>query len=82
MGIKLYQHVNNRDVAVEVLRLVKVPNKSYYKIRVRWWNVVSASRKYCLGFEEWLTDASIVGKKKNRQKYPKKKWEQEWRLLR
>ena len=81
MGIRLYQHMNNTDVAVEVLRLVRIPNKTYCKIRVRWWNVFSTSRKYCLGFEEWLTDASIKGNKKRRIKYPIRKWETEWRML-
>lgn len=79
--IELRQHVNNTDVAVEVLRLVKVPNKDYCRIRIRWWNVVNTRNKYCLGFEEWLTDASIRGNKRQRQKYPINKWNTEWRLL-
>jgi hypothetical protein len=73
--------VNNTDVAVEVLRLVKIPNKEYYHIRVRWWNVVNTRKRYCLGFEEWLTDASIRGNKRQRKKYPINKWNKEWRLL-
>lgn len=80
--IKLYQHMNNTDVAVEVLRLVKIPNKEYYKIRVRWWNVVNTRKRFCFDFEEWLTDASIQGNKRQRQKYPINKWNTEWRLLR
>ena len=75
--MKLFQHINNRDVAVEVLRLVRVPGKTYCRIKVRWWNV-GPHAPYCMGFEQWLTDSSIVGKKKQRQKYPTERWRTEW----
>lgn len=78
--MRLYKHVNNKDVAVEVLKFIDVPGKDYAKIKVCWWNI-GPHEPYCMNMTQWLTDASIDGSMKDRKKYSLKKWREEWELL-
>ncbi len=80
MGITLYKHKNMTDVAVEVIRIIKIPDKDYYKIKVRWWRL--GPKPYCMEYKQWLTDASICGNKKQKMKYPRSKWRAEWEQIR
>ena len=34
----LHQHMNNKDVAVEVIRFIHIKGKDYVRIKVRWRN--------------------------------------------
>lgn len=78
---KLYKHKDNTDVAVEVLKFVKVSGKDYARIKVCWWNVVPSHPPYCMNFTQYLTDATIQGNARERQKYPLSKWLSDWEVL-
>ena len=78
-AVTLYKHKNNKDVAVEILRFIKIPGKDYARIKVRWWNI-GPHEPFSMMIDQWLTDATIKGNKKERMKYPLTKWEQNWRL--
>jgi len=77
---QLYKHVNNTDVAVEIIKKIPIPNKNYYKIKVRWWNISKLRQPYCMYIETWLQDASIKGNIREKRKYSKEKWINEWEL--
>ena len=76
----LYKHVNNTDVAVELLKFIRIPGKKYARIKVKWYNI-GPHAWYSLGITQWLTDASIVGNKKERGKYSLSKWRTEWQSI-
>ena len=72
----VYRHKNNRDIAAEVLKMIKIPNKDYIKIKVRWWNI-GPHDPYCMNIVQWLT--TTEGKNMDeRRKYPREKWKNEW----
>lgn len=75
----LYKHVNNTDVAVEVLSFRRIPKKPYAIIKVVWWNI-GPHKPFCLNIVQHLTDATINGNKKDKIKYPLIKWATDWRL--
>lgn len=75
--MNLYRHKNNRDIAAQVLSLFVPPGKNYARIGVRWWNI-GPHEPFCLGISTKLTDATIVGNKRQRQKYPLDKWRDDW----
>ena len=37
--MKLWKHVNNKDVAFQVLKSFYVKEKRIYKMKVEWWNI-------------------------------------------
>ena len=78
--VELYKHINNTDVAVEVIKFFKVPGKDYVKIKVCWWRI-GPKKPYCMNFIQYLTDASIGGNTKDKQKYSLKKWRTEWKKV-
>ena len=81
MYLNLYKHKNNTDVAVEVVRMIKIPGKNYARIKVRWWNIGKCHAPWNLGLEtQWLTDATIRGNKDQRMKYPISKWKNDWEI--
>lgn len=77
----LYKHRNNTDVAVEVVKMIKIPGKRYARIKVRWWNIGNCHAPYSMGLDpQWLTDATIKGNKDQRMKYPLPKWNYDWEI--
>jgi len=76
--MKLYKHIKNTDVAVEVLRFIHIPGKDYVKIKVRWWKI--SGKPYCMNIVQHMqtTEGSNL---KQRRKYPIKKWEEEWEQI-
>jgi len=45
----LYKHVNNTDVAFEIIKKFYVVEKHLWKLKVKWWRVNKANRiKYCM----------------------------------
>lgn len=42
----LYKHVNNTDVAFEVIKKFYIRETQTYKLRVGWWNVVPSHPPY------------------------------------
>lgn len=74
-----YKHKNNTDVAVEVLSFFQPTGKDYARIKVRWWRIgLENEIKWCMNITQTLTDADIVGSKKQKTKYPVSKWESDW----
>jgi len=63
---RLYKHVNNTDVALEVIKSFYVKEKSLWKLKVRWYNIVH--RPTSLGIVEKI-------------QIPRDKWRDEWKLL-
>ena len=76
----LYRHRNNTDVAAEIVTWYQPPGKDYAKIKVCWWNISKSNchPPWCMNVITQLTDATIVGNKEARSKYPVAKWEAEW----
>ena len=79
--MQIYKHKNNTSVGVEVLRMIRPEGKPYARIKVRWWKLTHNKPMYCMNIEQWLTDATINGPTKERQKYPLSKWKTDWELL-
>jgi hypothetical protein len=79
--MKIYKHKNCRSLGVEVVKMIRIPDKPYARIKVRWWKLTNNKPVYCLNVEHWLTDRTIEGNKKERQKYPLEKWKNNWELL-
>jgi len=77
--VKLYKHINNKDVAVEILKFMRIPGKDYARIKVKWWNI-GPHKSYDMLIQSWLLDATKTGNVRNRGKYPLSKWESEWKL--
>lgn len=48
----IYKHENCDDVAIQVLRVVPIPEKQGYKVKVSWINIVNPSNKYPCGLTE------------------------------
>lgn len=56
-----YKHVNCTDVAVECKRILFIPEKKGYKVKVSWWNVVNNKNYYPCGIvEEIFIPASLI----------------------
>lgn len=49
---QLYQHLNNTDVAAEVLKCFYIKEREAYSVRIRWWNVGKAHAPWCMNLEE------------------------------
>jgi hypothetical protein len=48
----LRKHVNNTDVAIEILKSFYVREKGLYKLKVRWWNIGRCHPPWSLGIVE------------------------------
>ena len=78
MTSELWKHREMRDVAAEILKFIHIPGKDYVRVRVRWWNI-GPHEPYCMYIDQWLTTAESYGKPtKERSKYPRSKWVDEW----
>ena len=49
------KHVNNNDVALEVLKRFYVTRKKVWKIEVRWWNIGVSHAPWCMNIIETIT---------------------------
>lgn len=55
-GAKLLRkHVNNQDIAIEVLKSFYVKEKDLWKLKVRWWNIGVCHPPWCMGITEKLS---------------------------
>ncbi len=52
--MRLRKHVNNTDVAFEVLKCFYVREKDLYKLKVCWWNVGTRHAPWCMHLEQRL----------------------------
>jgi hypothetical protein len=56
-----YKHVNCTDVAVECKRIIFIPEKKGYKVKVSWVNVVNPKKHYPCGItEEIFIPSSLI----------------------
>lgn len=51
-NVRLRKHINNTDVAIEILKSFTVPEKEILKLRVAWWNIGECHAPYPLGVEQ------------------------------
>lgn len=77
--MNLYKHKNNTDVAVEILSFFQPQGKKYARIKIRWWRIGKDNKPmWCMNYIQNLTDATIRGNTRARQKYPVDKWTNDW----
>jgi hypothetical protein len=50
----LYKHRNNTDVAILVLKKHFIPEKSQYKLKVKWMNIVNPNNIFYTGVQETI----------------------------
>lgn len=50
----LRKHERMDSVAAEFLKTFKVPGKSIYKVKVRWWNIGRCHAPWNMGIEQNL----------------------------
>jgi hypothetical protein len=50
--MKLYKHVNNTDIAFELVKKYYIPEKDAYSIKVRWYRVRGIRVLWYFGIEE------------------------------
>ena len=50
--MRLYKHINNTDIAFEVLRKYYIPEKDAYSIKVRWYRVRGDYVLWCFNIVE------------------------------
>ena len=48
----LFKHVNNTDVAFEIIKSFFVPEKSLYKLKVRWYNIGICHAPFDMGITQ------------------------------
>lgn len=63
--VMLRKHVNNTDVAAEVVKCFFVAKKREYSVRFRWWNIVRPHAAFDLRVE-------------SRHRISVDDWEQKW----
>lgn len=56
----LLKHIRNTDVAILVLKKYFIPQKDYYKVKVKWMNIVNPNNIFYIGVQETL----IINRKK------------------
>lgn len=49
---QIYKHASCNDAAIEVIRIVHIPEKRGYKVKVSWVNVVNPKNIYSCGLTE------------------------------
>ena len=54
MSVQLYKHVNNTEVAFEILKQYYVKKKQLYKLHVVWWNVGCCHEPWCMQIKQKL----------------------------
>lgn len=52
--MNLRKHINNTDVAIEILTKFYVRERDTWKLKVRWWNVGSRHAPFSMGIDEKL----------------------------
>lgn len=60
----LYRHINNRDVAIRIIKKFYVKETDTFKLRVEWWNVVHEPT--CMNIKQ---NISIPASKMSEWKY-------------
>lgn len=50
----LRKHVNNTDVAIEIVKIFYVREKRLFKLTVRWWNIRRCHAPYPLNIAQKL----------------------------
>ena len=48
----MLKHINNNDVAIEIIRKFYVHEKQMYEFKVRWWNIGKCHTPYYMGIEQ------------------------------
>lgn len=48
----LYKHENCSDVLIDVLRIIFIPEKKGYKVKVNWINCVNKENLFPIGVSE------------------------------
>lgn len=61
--MKLWKHVNNRDVALQILKSFYVKEKRSYKMKVEWWNIgphkawpMNITQRIVMPVDIWIRD--------------------------
>lgn len=44
--MKLYKHVNNTDVAIQIIREFRVKETGIIKMKIMWWNIGDCHKPY------------------------------------
>jgi len=69
--MRLYKHINNTDIAFEIIKKFYVVEKELWKFKVMWWNIVGdrvpGRTKECMRIEQRIS-------------IPKDIWQKEWKL--
>lgn len=62
----LRKHINNKDVAMEVLRSYRIPGKDLVEIKCKWWRVseqrnkplysMGVVEKHCIPLSIWVAE--------------------------
>jgi hypothetical protein len=47
----LYKHINNTDVAILIVKSFYISKSEYYKLKVKWVNIVNPANYFGLGEE-------------------------------
>lgn len=64
---RLYKHINNTDIAFEIIKSFFVREKQVWKFRVIWWNIGKCHEPWCMNISERIT-------------LTRDSWENEWKL--
>lgn len=51
----LLKHINNTDVAIEIIKSFYVKEKEVYKLHVMWWDIGICHPPRCMGFNQKIT---------------------------
>lgn len=62
--MRLIKHINNTDVAVEVLKSFYVKEKRLMKIKVQWWNIgrhhapwpMNITQRLSIPVDDWVAN--------------------------
>jgi len=65
--MKLYKHINNTDVAIDIIKKFYVKEKALWKFKVMWWNVGECHDPWPMNITQQI-------------EIPKEVWEKEWKL--
>ena len=48
----LYKHINNKDIAFEIIKRFYIREKDVYSIKMRWYRVRGDRMLWCMGIVE------------------------------
>lgn len=75
----LYKHKNCHTVVVEVVKFHNIRGKKYCRIKVRWYSL-QPSGPQDMRIETWLTNDEYGKSSRDRRKYNKDTWYQDWEV--